>query len=92
MGRLVMIGLSHLAGEWRLATFLHGALCCCTLLLILFLPESVIWLRRIVSALAFQCSEHIYILNSCQMVIINYTLERLCAVLFDVRDYIFAKI
>lgn len=47
MGRLVMIGLSHLAGEWRLATFLHGALCCCTLLLILFLPESVIWLRRI---------------------------------------------
>ncbi|ETN82602.1 hypothetical protein NECAME_07856 [Necator americanus] len=41
-----MVALAHAAGEWRLAIFLHGGVCVLTFLLLLFLPESIIWLKR----------------------------------------------
>ncbi|KAK6748985.1 hypothetical protein RB195_001536 [Necator americanus] len=46
LGRVFMVGLAHAAGEWRLASFLYGGVCIFTLLLLLFLPESIIWLKR----------------------------------------------
>ncbi|KAL6739982.1 hypothetical protein Aduo_013376 [Ancylostoma duodenale] len=47
LGRVFMVALAHVAGEWRLASFLHGGLCIFNVLLLLFLlPESIIWLKR----------------------------------------------
>ncbi|KIH54605.1 hypothetical protein ANCDUO_15248 [Ancylostoma duodenale] len=46
LGRVFMVALAHVAGEWRLAIFLHGGVCVLTFLLLLFLPESIIWLKR----------------------------------------------
>ncbi|EYC31438.1 hypothetical protein Y032_0004g2155 [Ancylostoma ceylanicum] len=46
LGRVFMVALAHVAGEWRFAIFLHGGVCILTFLLLLFLPESIIWLKR----------------------------------------------
>ncbi|EYC31435.1 hypothetical protein Y032_0004g2152 [Ancylostoma ceylanicum] len=47
LGRVFMVALAHIAGEWRLASFLHGGLCIFNVLFLLFLlPESIIWLKR----------------------------------------------
>ncbi|KIH45613.1 hypothetical protein ANCDUO_24346 [Ancylostoma duodenale] len=47
LGRVFMVALAHVAGEWRLAGFLHGGLCIFNVLLLLcLLPESIIWLKR----------------------------------------------
>ncbi|WKY04738.1 hypothetical protein Q1695_005613 [Nippostrongylus brasiliensis] len=46
MGRVIMVLLAHLAGEWRRALFYHAALCSLTIVVLFFLPESIIWLKR----------------------------------------------
>ncbi|KAK6748976.1 hypothetical protein RB195_001533 [Necator americanus] len=46
LGKLVMIALSHVAGEWRLGIFLHAASCILILAILSFLPENILWLKK----------------------------------------------
>ncbi|WKY04739.1 hypothetical protein Q1695_005614 [Nippostrongylus brasiliensis] len=44
-GRLIMTALTHLAYEWRLATYYHAILSLGAVLAVFILPESPLWLK-----------------------------------------------
>ncbi|KAK6748977.1 hypothetical protein RB195_001534 [Necator americanus] len=45
-GRLLMIVVAHIAGTWRLASYLHALAALVPLTIVFLLPESPLWLKR----------------------------------------------